>query len=92
MKSEKEIKDERIALYFDLICGVVTSSVALTGLTYVFVSHRIFSIGWFTISITFWLGFLLLSLLLIGYGIYTYQKNKHFDSSEPRKDLKAPIV
>lgn len=92
MASEREIKRERKALYFDFICGIISSVLALTGLTVVAISHRIFSMGWFTVSVIFWTSYALFSFFLIGLGIYTWKKEKNFDSIEPRKDLKAPIV
>ncbi|TET55939.1 MAG: hypothetical protein E3J52_12720 [Promethearchaeota archaeon] len=92
MASAREIKNERKAIYFDIICGIISSVLALTGLTFAAISKRIFSMGWFTVSVTFWTGYLLFSFFLIGLGIYTWKKEKNFDSMEPRKDLKAPIV
>lgn len=92
MASAREIKTERKAIYFDIICGIISSTLALTGLTFAVISQRIFSMGWFTVSVIFWTGYLLSSFFLIGLGIYTWKKEKNFDSIEPRKDLKAPIV
>jgi len=92
MASARKIKDERKAIYFDIICGIISSVFALTILTVVAISHRIFSMGWFTVSVIFWTGYLLSSFFLIGLGIYTLKKEKNFDSIEQRKDLKAPIV
>lgn len=92
MASAREIKDERKAIYFDIICGIISSVLALTGIAFAAISHRIFSMGWFTVSVIFWTGYLLISFFLIGLGIYTWKKEKNFDSIEQRKDLKAPIV
>lgn len=92
MMSETQAKNERKALYFDIICGITSTVLALTGIIFAAISHRIFSMGWFTVSITFWTGYLLFSFYLIGLGIYTWKKEKNFDKFEPRKDLRAPIV
>ena len=92
MASAREIKTERRAIYFDIICGIISSVLALTGIAFAAISHRIYSMGWFTVSVTFWTGYLLFSFFLIGLGIYTWKKEKNFDSIEPRKDIKAPIV
>jgi len=47
----------------------------------------------FTIGISFWIGYFLLSLFLIGLGIYTYYREKRFNPDAiPKKKLRAPIV
>ncbi len=92
MKSEREIKDERIAIYFDIICGLLSSVLALTGLAVAAISNRIFSMGWFAVSITFWTAYLLFSFFLIGLGIYTWKMNKNYDIKKPKKELKPPII
>ncbi len=92
MPTEREIKDERVAIYFDVICGLISSVLALSGLVYAAISNRIFNMGWFAVSVTFWTAYSLFSFFLIGLGIYTWKKNKNFDIKQLRKDLKAPIV
>jgi len=92
MKSEREIKDERKAIYFDVICGLLSSILSLTGLAVAAISHRIFNMGWFAVSVTFWTAYLLFSFFLIGLGIYTWKMNKNFDTKKPSKDLRAPVV
>jgi uncharacterized membrane protein (DUF485 family) len=85
-------KDERIAIYFDLLCGIISSAIALIGIFYVFFTHRIISTGWFTVSLIFWIGYLVFSFTIIGFGIYVWKREKHFDSSKQRTDLRAPIA
>ena len=47
----------------------------------------------FAIGLSFWIGYLLLSLFIIGLGIYTYYREKRFDPDAiPKKKLRAPIV
>ncbi len=92
MSSQKQLKSERKGIYFDIICGITSSVIALTGITMAVIFNRVASIGWFTISVTFWGGYLAFSFFLIGLGIYTWRKEKNFDKYQPRTDLKAPMV
>ncbi len=92
MKSEREIKNERKAMYFDVICGIMSSVLSLSGLAFAAISNRIFNMGWFAISVTFWTAYLLFSFFLIGLGIYTWKMNKNYDIKKPKKELKSPII
>ena len=92
MDSRNEAKNERINIYFDIICGITSSVLSLIGIFYVFLTHRITSIGWFTAGLIFWFGYLAFAFFLIGLGIIAWRREKSYNSSEPRKDLKAPIV
>lgn len=92
MAGTKEHKNERRAIYFDIFCGITSCVIALTGITFAIIFKRVASIGWFTISMTFFGGYLVLSFFLIGLGIYSWYKEKNFDKYAPKKDLKAPIV
>ena len=87
-----KIKNERIRLYFDLICGVTSSVISLSGIIYVAILNRITSIEWFIAGLTFWVGYLLISILMISYGLYTHFKEKDFDETKHKKDIRAPIV
>jgi hypothetical protein len=91
-QGKRKAKKERKAIYFDIICGTVSSVLSLSGLIYVAILNQIVSIGWYTAGVTFWVGYLLFSMFLIGMGIYTWRKEKNFEKYEPRKDLKAPIA
>ncbi|MFX0008007.1 MAG: hypothetical protein ACFFA7_02975 [Promethearchaeota archaeon] len=90
--SQDNVKDERASIYFDIICGITSSVISLTGITFAAISNRVASVGWFIISLTFWGGYLAFSFLLIALGIYSWYKEKNFDKQAPRTDLKAPIV
>ncbi|MFW9819829.1 MAG: hypothetical protein ACFFE5_09485 [Candidatus Thorarchaeota archaeon] len=90
--SQDDAKDERAALYFDIVCGITSSIISLTGITFAVIFNRVASVGWFTISLTFWGGYLAFSFYLIALGIYSWYREKNFDEHAPRKDLKAPIV
>lgn len=86
------IKKERKDLYFDLICGVISAVISLTGIIYIAILNRITNIGLFIAGFTFWMCYFLISVLLISYGLYTSYKEKNFDENKRRKDLRAPIV
>jgi len=92
MVFKDEAKNDRKRLYFDLICGIICSVTALTGIIVVTIMYGITSIvGWLT-GLTFWMLYLIFSLLFVCYGLYTKWKDKNFDEKAPRKDLKPPIV
>ena len=92
MVPKDKAKSERQKLYFDLICGIVCSTTALTGIIFVTLMYGITSmVGWLT-GLSFWLLYFLFSLLLVFYGLYIRWKEKHFDELKPRKDLKPPVV
>ncbi|MFW9818568.1 MAG: hypothetical protein ACFFE5_03075 [Candidatus Thorarchaeota archaeon] len=92
MSTSKQIKSERKGIYFDIICGLTSSVIALTGIACAVIFNRVASMGWFTISVTFWGGYLAFSVFLIGLGIYSWHKEKNLDKYKPRTDLKAPVV
>ena len=91
-RGKSRIKKERQALYFDLIWGVISAVIALSGIIYISILNRIKSVGWFIAGFTFWMCYLLFSVLLISYGLYTSYKEKNFDENKYKKDLRAPIV
>ena len=41
---------------------------------------------------SFWILYLILSIFLIGMGVYLWYKEKHWDEEKSRKDLKPPII
>ncbi len=92
MVLKDEIKSYRRSLYFDLICGIVCSTTALIGIIFSSIMHGITNMaGWLT-GLIFCILYLIFSLFLISYGLYTMWKEKYFDDQAPRKDLKPPIV
>ena len=92
MVLKDEAKSARKAIYFDLICGVVCSTTALTGIVFVSITQEItYMAGWVT-GLTLWILYLIFSLFLITVGIYTWWREKLFDEQAPRKDLKPPII
>ena len=87
-----DVTNERIRLYFDLIVGTLLSSSALIGIVYWTSISGIADYNWWITGLIFWIFYLALSLFLIGVGIYSKYREKHYDEREPRKDLRAPIV
>ena len=50
---KKRDKKDRQALYFDLICGIVSSILALTGIFYVAITQKIRNMGMFKLVLRF---------------------------------------
>ena len=88
----KRVKKERQAIYFDLICGTISSILALIGIIFVTVESGIVRPAFFFVGLAFWSFYLCLSIFMICLGIYLWYKEKYFDEYEQRRDLKAPIV
>jgi len=96
MPSHNSLRNERIAIYFDLIGGVVSSSVAIFAIVFFTLTEEITEITTtYIIGLGFWIVWLLMSLSLIGLGIHTHYTEKSYNSGaktrKPRK-LKAPMV
>lgn len=92
MSEQKQIRDERIHILFDCICGVISSSIAIGCLIFTAINRRIFDHIIFMVSMVFWISWLSLSGFLIVLGIYTMYKSKHFDEKKQRRDLRPPII
>jgi uncharacterized Tic20 family protein len=89
----KNIKSYRIQIYFDCICGAISSILALIGIFVFTVQLGILNSTSFIIGLSFWIGYFALSLFVIGLGIYTYYREKNFNPDAiPKKKLKASIV
>ena len=89
----KNIKSERIAIYFDCICGTICSITAFFGIFYFTQQKGILFPVNFTVGLIFWFGYLGISIFIIGLGIYTYYREKNFNPDAiPKKKLKAPMV
>ena len=95
MDDDQPIKNERIAVYFDCICGTISSLIAIIGIIFFALPLGVTNFAFFIISLTFWICYLLLSFFLIGLGIFTNYTNKNYEtrakSKKPRK-LKAPMI
>jgi len=93
MPEKDKIKNERKAIFFDLGCGVTSSVLALTGIIYGINTFRVITnIGWFVLSVSFWVIYFLFSVIMISYGIYSNHQSKNFDPSKYKKKIKAPFV
>ncbi len=94
VSEEKRIKKLRQQMYFDLSAGVISASISLGSIIFVYVNKHNFSfnLGTFTLGLAFWIAYLCFSLFLICLGIYIAYQDKHWDPSKQRKDLKAPRI
>jgi hypothetical protein len=88
----KRAKKENQQLYFDLICGLISSIIAITAIIYVGLTQQIRSIGMYVTGLSFWIFYLCFSIFMICLGIYLWYKEKHWDEEMSRKDLKPPII
>ncbi|MHA2006787.1 MAG: hypothetical protein ACXABO_04570 [Promethearchaeota archaeon] len=78
-----EAKSERKRLYFDLICGLVSSILAITGIIFFAVMYGITDMaGWLT-GLVFWVLYLLLSVFLLSIGLYTKYKEMQMWGKKP---------
>ncbi len=91
MPKSKE-KSYRSALYFECICGVVSSIISIFSIIFMALIEGIYSSKLFTIAIIFWSSYLLFSIFLISIGIITYFQEKKYGVKKSRKELKPPIV
>ena len=88
-----EAKEERKKLYFDLICGTVSAILALTGIIFFAIAYGITNLAGFLTGLIFWICYLILSLFIIGVGLYTkYLERKYGIMPKKKKELKPPIV
>jgi len=92
MVFKDEVKNERKKLYFDLICGIVFTTITLIG---VYLVNELYGIlnrdGWY-IGMTFIILYLTLCLSLLCLGIYNRWRENNPDKKQPKKKLKAPLV
>ena len=90
---DKKVRSVRRQVYFDCICGSVSSIAALIGI-FVFAQEKgiLYPVN-FTVGLIFWIGYLGMSIFLIGLGIYTYYGEKNYNPDAiSKKKINAPIV
>ncbi|MFX0105326.1 MAG: hypothetical protein ACFE75_07540, partial [Candidatus Hodarchaeota archaeon] len=90
-------KRERIALYFDCICGSICSIISLSGLVFVAVTESIEPSLFFGFTLSFWIFWLILSLSMLSLGVHLYFLEKNKEKLEKKqkkrkKELKPPII
>ena len=87
--SYRKAKSQRNQVLVDLICGTICAISALIGIIFFTNPEEAISPIFFTISLFFWIGYLALSLFVIGLGIYTYYREKNFNPDAiPKKKVK----
>jgi len=87
-----DVTEENKKLWFDLICGAVFSILALTGIIVMSIMYGITNTAGFLIGLIFWSFYLLGSLLLMGWGIYTKKPGNKYGKKRKKKELRPPIV
>ncbi|MFX0009424.1 MAG: hypothetical protein ACFE9R_03845 [Candidatus Hermodarchaeota archaeon] len=89
----KNAKSQRTQVYVDCICGAICSISALIGIFYFSRPENPLYMYFFTGGLIFWLGYLALSIFIVGLGILTYIREKKSQPNEKSgKKLKVPIV
>jgi hypothetical protein len=88
----KDAKNDRKKIYFDCICGVTCATLALIGIAYFSIMYGVTNYIGFYIGTIFWIGWLCLSLFLIGVGVYSYYLELHPEKDKKRQQLKAPVI
>ncbi|MHA1241736.1 MAG: hypothetical protein ACTSQU_13285 [Promethearchaeota archaeon] len=96
MPLHNSIKNERIAIYFDIISGTVISAFSLFCIIFFAITEGIthFSI-FYVIGLVFWIFWLGFSIFLIVLGIKSYYNEKYFKlTGKPKKarKIKAPMI
>ena len=88
---EDEAKRERKAIYCECIMGVISSIIAFIGIFYSVIHGGIQNPSNFSIGFTFWMGYLIFSLLIIFIGIRGFFHEKKYGIKKPKKKIKPPI-
>ena len=96
MPQWNSLKNERIAIYFDIISGTVISAFSLFCIIFSTITEGIkqFSI-FYVLGLVFWICWLGFSIFLIVIGIKSYYNEKYFEltgENKKARKLKAPIV
>jgi hypothetical protein len=95
MTQEDRLKRERKHLYFDLICGVINSTFAISAIIFVTIVYGFRSTPGFYLGFIFCILYLGISIFFIIFGIYTRQMEKKYGivgGKKKKRELKPPIV
>jgi len=91
--SYRKAKSQRSQVLVDLICGTICAISALIGIIFFTKPEGAISPIFYIISLSFWIGYLALSLFMVGLGISRYYQEKSFNPDAiPKKKLKTPKV
>lgn len=71
-------RQERIKIYFDCICGIICSGLAISGIIITTFLKGIFNPVMYTLGLTFWIIWLCMSIVLILIGLYTKKKEEEY--------------
>jgi len=85
-------KHEKIKIYFDCICGITCSTLALVGIAYFSIMYEVTNYTGYYVGLIFWIGWLCLSLGFIAMGVYSHYLELHPEKDKKRQALKAPVV
>jgi hypothetical protein len=89
---KSKLENERKAIYFDLVCGLVSSVISASGILFSAIKVEIYNMGWFTTGLTFWIAYMLFSIVMIFVGLRGHYQIKKYGIIKSKKPLKAPIV
>ncbi|MFX1344558.1 MAG: hypothetical protein ACFFBC_01420 [Promethearchaeota archaeon] len=95
MSQNDKIKSERKSLYFDLICGIINSTFAISTIIFVTIEYGFRNTPGFYVGLTFCIIYLGVSIFLIIIGIYTGRIEKKYGivgRKKKKRELKPPIV
>jgi len=87
-RARENAKRERKQLYFDIMCSIVSSVLALTGIIFFAIMYGITDWSGFYTGLIFWIFYLTLSLFLLGIGLYSRYLELKYGLYTPRKKKK----
>ena len=97
MAFKDQAKEERKRLYFDLICGIISSILAITGIIFFAIMYGITDYAGFITGLIFWIFYLCLSIFMIIIGLYTGYIEKKYGlyirkrKKKKKKKIEPPI-
>jgi hypothetical protein len=91
--NQKEISRMRKSIYFDCICGASSSIISISAMIFFSVTEGIRNLQFYFIGMAFWIIWLILSLSLISFGLYSYYLEKKYpEGLRTRKKVEPPII